>query len=235
MTWTPQRKTRALAAACAVPLLLVGACSGGDEADEPATPEDALAEAKANLDETSGVSLLLEAGELPQGLDALIKATGVGTHAPAFEGDLEVSVNSLSIEVPVVAVEGLVFAQLPFTTEFVEINPAEYGAPDPASLMDTEDGLSSWLTAVEGVEEGDQTRDGDKVLTAYTGTIPGSAVAGVIPSATTGADFDATFNIDDEGFLDSAEVSGPFYGDVGDVEYTVTLDDYGTEPDITRP
>ena len=71
-------------------------------------------------------------------------------------------------------------------------------------------------------------------ITAAT-AVPGTVVAEVIPSASTKADFDATFSIDDEGFLDSAEVTGPFYGDVGDVTYTIALDDYGTEEDINRP
>jgi lipoprotein LprG len=234
MISTPDRRLRPLAAALAVPLLLLTACSGGDD-DEPSTPEDTLAEAKTKLDETSGVALSLTAGEIPDGLDALVEATGVGTNAPAFEGEIKVAVNNLSLEAPVVAVEGQVFAKLPFTSKYNEIDPADYGAPDPASLMDPTAGLSSWLTALEDVEEGDETRDGDQVLTTYTGTLPGSAVAEVIPSASTDADFDATFSIDDEGRLAIAEVAGPFYGDGGEADYTVTVDDYGTDEDITRP
>lgn len=229
----PTRRKRSLAAALAAPLLLVSACSGGD--DEPTTPEDVLAEAKTQLDETSGVTLGLTAGELPQGVDALVEATGVGTHAPAFEGDIKVSVNNLSLDAPVIAVEGQVFAKLPFTSEYNEVDPANYGAPDPATLMDPDTGLSAWLTALEGVEEGDETRDGNRVLTTYTGTLPGTAVAEVIPSATPKADFDATFSIDDDGRLAIAEVAGPFYGDVGDVEYTVDVSDYGTDKEITAP
>ncbi len=234
MNSTPRRRLRARATVLVVPILLLSACSGGDD-DKPATPEDALAGAKAKLDDTTGVKLSLSTENLPDGVDALVKADGVGTHAPAFEGDLKVSVNGLDIDVPVVAVEGLVFAQLPFTSKYSPVEPDDYGAPDPADLMDTTNGLSSWLTALEDVQKGDEKRDGDKVLTTYTGTLPGTAVAEVIPSASTKADFDATFSIDDDGFLDTAEVSGPFYGDVGDVDYVITLDDYGTDKDITRP
>lgn len=233
MIFTSARRNLSLAAALVAPLLLVSACSGGD--DEPTTPEDVLAEAKTQFDETSGVSLSLKAGELPKGVDALVEATGVGTHAPAFDGDIKVSVNNLSLDAPVIAVEGQVFAKLPFTSEYNEVDPANYGAPDPATLMDPDTGLSAWLTALEGVEEGDETRDGDRVLTTYSGTLPGTAVAEVIPSATPKADFDATFSIDDDGRLAIAEVTGPFYGDVGDVEYTVEVSDYGTDEEITAP
>ena len=216
-------------------LLMLGGCSGGGDEEAATSPEDTLATAKANLDDTSGVALSLTTEELPDGLDAILTATGVGTHAPAFEGDLTMKINNLSVDVPVVAVDGKVFARLPFTTTFSEINPADYGAPDPANLMDTENGISSWLTALEGVEEGEQVRNGDQVLTSYSGTLPGSVVADVIPSASKGADFDATFRIDDEGFLDTAEVAGPFYGDVGDVDYTIKIDEYDADQVITRP
>jgi len=230
----PRRGLRTSLALAVSPLLLVAACGDSDEG-APTSPEDALAEAKANLDDTSGLTLELSTDSLPDGVDGILRASGVGTHAPAFDGDLEVSVSSLSLEVPVVAVDGLVYAKLPFTTQFKEIEPDDYGAPDPAALMDSTSGISSWLTAAEGVEEGEQKRDGDKVVTTYTGTLPGSAVVDVIPSASTKADFAATFSVDDDGFLTAAEVSGPFYGDTGVVDYTIALSDYGSDKDITRP
>ena len=40
-----------------------------------------------------------------------------------------------SVDVPVIAVDGKVYAQLPFTGgEWDTVNPKEYGAPDPADL-----------------------------------------------------------------------------------------------------
>ena len=92
-----------------------------------------------------------------------------------------------------VAVDGVVYAKLPFTTQFVDDRPGRLRRPDPADLMDAEGGLSSLLTAAEDVEEGEQVRDGDDVLTTYTGTVPGEAVAAIIPSAAADADFDASF------------------------------------------
>ena len=228
------RRTRRLPAVL-LPLLLVAAgCSGDDPADET-TPDEALADAKTKLDETSGVELRLSTEALPAEVDGLVNATGVGTHAPAFEGTVDLSVNELSLEVPVVAVDGQVFAKLPFTKKYAEVDPADYGAPDPAQLMDSRTGISSWLTEVTDVEAGDRSREGSLVLSSYSGTLPGDVVADSIPTADTAADFPVTFRIDDEGALHSVDVSGPFYGKGGDVDYTVTLTGYGTEKEITRP
>lgn len=228
------RRTRSrLAAAAAAPLLLLTASCGGSGADDR-TPEEALAEAKQQLDETSGVAIDLTAAELPEGVDGVLQATGTGTRAPAFEGNLKVRLNSITVDVPVIAVGGEVYAELPFTSQYTEVDPSEYGAPDPAMLMDPSTGLSSWLTAVQDVERGEQMRDGETVLTGYDGTLPGAAVVEVIPSADATADFPVTFLVDDDGLLHSIAVSGPFYGDQV-VDYTVDLDEYGTEKEITRP
>jgi lipoprotein LprG len=215
-------------------LLLVAACSGGG-GDDGRAAEDVLAAAKTQLDDTSGVSLTLAADELPEGVDGVLEAAGAATHAPAFEGDLKVMVNGLTVDVPVVSIDGQVHAKLPFTDIFQPINPTDYGAPDPAALLDPTSGISTWLTAAEDVERGEESRDGRKVLTEYSGTLPGAAVAEVIPSADDSAEFDVTFRVDDDDLLGSARVVGPFYSDGGDVDYTFTIDEYDVEPDITAP
>ena len=133
-----------------------------------------------------------------------------------------------------VAVEGKVFAKLPFTLDFAEVDPEDYGAPDPADLMDPTPACPPGSPR-RPARGGRRVRDGDTVLTAYTGTLPGRRGRRVIPSADEDADFEVTFRIDDEGRLRSAEVSGPFYGATGTVDYTISVDDYGTEKDITRP
>jgi lipoprotein LprG len=214
-------------------VLVLAGCSG--DAEESAPPEDVMAEARAQLDETSGVRISLATDELPDGVEGVLEATGVGTHAPAFEGEIKVLVQGVTVSVPVVALDGTVQAKLPFTTRYAPLDPAEYGAPDPAQLLATEGGISAWLTEATGLEEGERTRQGEDVLTSYTGTVPGEAVTSVIPSADETAGFDATFEIDDNGRLVEAVVTGPFYGSVGDVAYTVSLSDYGSDEEITAP
>lgn len=225
---------RALAACALTASLALSGCSDDGEASTRGA-EEVLAAAKVNLDETSAVHLSLATEDLPATVDGILSAQGVGTHAPAFEGELKVSTGGIAAEVSVVAVDGRVLAKLPFTTDFVEVDPAAYAAPDPAGLMEPEGGLSSLLTAVEDVEEGKQVRSGKDVLSSYTGTVPGETVAAVIPSASRGSGFAARFTVDAEDRLREAVLTGPFYPDADDVTYTIVFDEYDTTADITLP
>jgi lipoprotein LprG len=231
---TPLR--RGVAAALLVPALLAGAaCSGSDDPADEETPEEILAAAKTTLDDTAGVELELSTEALPEGIDGLVSATGVATHSPAFEGDTELIVSDLTVKVPVVAVDGLVYAQLPFTTGFRDIDPAEYGAPDPAQLMSPETGISTWLTEATDVEEGEQVREGEVVLTTYTGTLAGEVVHQSIPSAVEDSEFAVTFRLDEDDTLRTAEVTGAFYDEGTEVEYVIDFTEYDVDQEITRP
>jgi lipoprotein LprG len=230
-------RPRARAAFAVLALLGCGtlAACGGDEETPELTTEERLTAAKTALDETEGVRIALKADELPPAVDGLLTADGVGTHAPAFEGDIQVSASGLTAKASVIAVDGKVWAVLPFTTDYAPIDPADYSAPDPAALMSADGGLSSLLTAADDVEEGDQVREGEEVLTEITGTLPGDAVASVIPSARADADFDAAFTLDDDNQLSEVTMTGPFYPGAGDVTYTIRFSEYGVEKDIAAP
>lgn len=230
---TPKRRAALTAALLTVALALTGCTSGSGEDEQ--SPEEVLAAAKTALDETSGVQITLSADEIPPGVDGILRAEGIGTHDPAFEGDLRVTTGGIELDVPVVAAQGKVFAKLPFTQDYTPVEPTEYGAPDPAGLMEPEGGLSSLLTAAEAVEEGERVRSGEDVLAGYTGTVPGEAVAAIIPSATPDEDFEATFTVDEENRLREAVITGPFYPGSDDVTYTITFDEYDTAADITLP
>ena len=222
-----------------LPLLLaVSACSGdGDKGDTGSSgdPGEVLAGAKKQLDETSGVQLSLTTPELPDGVAGVSKAVGVATHQPAFEGSIDVTISGFPATVDVIAVDGDVWVVIPFTSGYTKVNPEEFNAPDPAALMNTEGGISSWLTEATEIAKGDQTRDGSDVLTSYDGKLAGSAVVAVIPSADDGAEFDATFTIDDDGRLRMASVTGSFYEGEPELTYDILLTDYGTEQEIKAP
>jgi lipoprotein LprG len=205
--------------------------------DGDVSAQEVLALAKATLDETSGITLTLDTDDLPEGVDGLVTAEGVATHAPAFEGVATVSLSGSPFNIdPLVAVDGKVYASIPGVPITQEIDPEEYGAPDPAELMDPEEGFSSILTESEDVEEGETVRGGDdnsEILTEYTGTVGGSVVENIIPSAE--GDFDVTYTIADNGELREARLTGVFYPGSDEMTYTLGIDDYGTEKDISAP
>jgi lipoprotein LprG len=217
----------------------LAACGGDDQSE--GTKADAtkvLAAAKKALDDTSGVTIELSTKDLPNGVTGITSAEGVGVHPSAFEGTFKLSVSGLPADADVIAVDGKTYAKnsllLP---DWTPIDPADYGAPDPAKLMDPDGGFSGLLASAEEVKAGDSVRGGQdnkEILTSYTGTISSDAVAALIPTAE--GDFSFTYTISDDDELREAVIKGSFYGkDKGDVTYTLTLDDYGTEKEITAP
>ena len=237
---TGTRAHRRLAAACAAALLVLTACSGDDGGgggDEGPAPEEVMAAAKTTLDETSGLNIRLTTPGLPEGVTGVAGSTGVVTNAPAFEGDIEVVLAGTTFKVPVVSVNGKVWAELPGTTVFQDIDPADYNAPDPAGFINGDTGFPSLLPATTDVTEGKSVRGGEgnkEILTTYTGTVPGDAMKKVIPSSA-GDSFEATYEIANDEQLREATFVGVFYPDSEEMTYTVSFDDYGTEKAISKP
>lgn len=230
----PARAAVLVVAAC----LVLSGCTGDDGKDsvsEGKSPDEVMELAKKTLDETSGVEIDLS-GELPDGVTGLSEATGLGTHDPlAFQGSASVTAG-LSLTVDVIAIEDDVWIAFP-GQDFREENPADYGAPNPAALFATEGGISDLLVKTEGLDEGDTVRGGDnneETFTEYTGTVPADLVENVIPSAT-GDDFDVAYLISADGELREARITGEFYPNSDEMTYTIELDNYGTQKDITAP
>jgi lipoprotein LprG len=226
------------AAAVLLALPTLAACSGGDsQAEEKgASPEAVLAEAATQLTETSGVDITLSTAALPEGVSGIAKAAGTITNAPAFDGSITVVFAGQTVDVPVVAVDDTVYAQLPFTEGWNKVNPKEYGAPDPAQLIG-EDGFAGLLGLTKDPEAGESVRGGaanKEVLTTYSGTLPGEAMDAVIPSAS-GDSFDVEWQVTEDGELRKATMTGVFYPHTDPMTYTVDFADYGTEKQITKP
>ncbi|HET7431579.1 MAG TPA: LppX_LprAFG lipoprotein [Nocardioides sp.] len=228
----PLRRLLPLLVACA---LLVTACGGSSSSDvDPAT---ALKTAQQKLSSTSGVRFSLTTGDLPDGVQGVKSATGTVTDAPAFDGTLGVVTSAGSFSVPVRAVDGKVYARIPLTPAWSEVAPGDYGAPDPAQLTSADQGIPAILAATTDPKAGDQVRggtDNKEVLTTYTGTVPGSAVAHLIPGAS-GDTFRATYAVTSDGELRQAALTGVFYDGKPSLTYTLVLTDYGTTADITAP
>jgi lipoprotein LprG len=231
---------RLVSAAAAVLLALptLAACSGGESKaqEEGRTPEDVLTEAATKLTETSGVDLTLSTAALPDGVSGITRAAGTITNAPAFDGSITVVFAGQTVDVPVIAVDDVVYAQLPFTPGWNKVNPKEYGAPDPSQLIG-EDGFAGLLGLTENPEAGESVRggaDNKEVLTTYSGTVPGDAMDAIIPSSA-GDSFEVEWQVSDEGELREARLTGVFYPHTDPMTYTVDFADYGTEKQITKP
>lgn len=207
-----------------------GEGNGSDEVCADLSADECLAEAKALLDETSGVRFDIT-GNPPGGQQGLSSASGVATHDPvAFQGEATVGGSF-----DVVAIGDDVWVD--FGIGFTKFDPSTVGAPNPAALFETEGGLSDFLAKTEQLEEGDSVRGGDNnedVFGEYSGTLAGELVESVIPTAE--GEFDVDYLIDTDGRLREARITGAFYGDgVGESTYTLTLDEYGTEREIKAP
>jgi lipoprotein LprG len=233
------RTSGRLAAATAVLLALptLAACSGEDSpAEEGPSPAEVLAEASTTLAETSGVDLTLSTPALPEGVSGITKAVGTVTDAPAFDGSITVVFAGQTVDVPVIAVDDTVYAQLPFTPGWNKVNPKEYGAPDPSGLVG-EDGFAGLIGLTEDPRAGESVRggaDNSEILTTYSGTVPGDAMDAVIPSSA-GDSFDVEWQVTDDGELRKATLTGVFYPHTDPMTYTVEFADYGTEKEIAAP
>jgi lipoprotein LprG len=229
-----RRTVPALALVAAAAVSLVGCGGGSSQPTE--SPAKALAAAKSALDKTPGVHLQLAGKDLPDG-NVLVGADGTLTRAPAFDGTISVKVLGASTQVPVISVGDKVYAKLPLTLSWQTIDPAQYGVPDPATLISPDTGISNLLTQTTGLKSRGSVRGGEdnkEVLTTYAGTLPAAAVAQIISSAS--GTFAVTYTVGDDHRLEQATITGRFYGaDQQRSTYTVTLDDYGVARTIKAP
>jgi lipoprotein LprG len=225
---------RTLLGAALASLVLLSGCGDSASADDQ-SPAEVMEEAKRHFDDSSSVRIALSTESTPTSGNGVLGATGTVTHDPAFEGEVKVVLSGLTATVPVTSVDDKVYAKLPMQTKYTVIEPGEYGAPDPADFADPDAGLSGLLTKIDDLEKGEETRDGDQVLTSYTGSVPGKAVKQVIPSADAAESYATRVGIDDEGFARTVRVTGIFFSGSDEVTYDVEFDGYGEDVVITPP
>lgn len=227
-------RTRAALLALALALAVTG-CGGEEKKEKGADPQTVLNGAKQKFDDASSVHFTMKTDSEPTSGDAVLGADGTLTHQPAFEGKVKVLFKGFDTEIPIVAVNGKVYAKLPLTPAYATIDPAEYGAPDPADFADPESGISGLLLRLEGLESKGERRQGKQVLTTYAGTLSGSLVKPVIPSANESGDYATEVGIDDAGRIATLKVTGDFFSGSGDVTYDLAFDDYDENVTIEKP
>lgn len=223
--------------ACVVAALMLAGCTGDDGSESTGgDPTERLKTARQVLDDAASLQIRLVTDQLPDDTQGLIEADGVGNHEPAFEGTVTVNASGLGqVDADLVSVDGEVVAKIGFVPDFVPIDPADFGAPDPATLLSATGGVSSWLTETKGPSAGAESRDGADVLTAIDGTLPGAVVESLIPSADPGADFDVSYRLDGDDDLRGASVTGPFYPGGDDVTYDLEVTASDEPVDIALP
>jgi lipoprotein LprG len=234
-------RTRHLIPALVATGLLLTACSGGSDSSDGGASKGGddlagrLAEAKTGLDGAETISISLATKKIPDGITGLLSATGKGNHSPAFTGKVTVITGGASLGADVIATGGKVYAKTGFLPTFAPIDPASLKAPDPAMLLDPDNGITQILVKTEGLKEGDKSRDGKDVLTTITGTLPGDVVRTIIPSADASKAFTVAYRVDDDDRLRDATLTGPFYPGGDEVTYTVTLSTSKTPVTIEAP
>jgi hypothetical protein len=227
----PQRRGELALLAVTVALPLAGCSGGSDE-----SPAELLRQAKTTLDDTTSVHFSLDTADRPDGATGLLGGEGDLLRPASFQGTLEVLVAGSEVAAEVVSVDGTVYAQLPFTTGFSEVDPADFGIGDPAALLDPQEGISQFLESVEDPQLGEERRVDGEVVREVTGRIPGDLVERLLTSEDPEQPVDATFAITDEGAqLRRAELTGPFFTAQDDATYVVELTAYGAHVEITAP
>lgn len=230
--------TRLLAPLAAASLALVLTGCGGSST-EAKSPADAMSAAKTKLDATSGIEVSLNASADP-GTDYLSAADGtIVADPPAFEGTVAGSVSGLPVSgVPVISVDGTLWVNHPLLGGWSDkYQPKDLCAPDPATLLDPDSGVSDLLTSATGLVAGDSERDtsdASVVITPYSGKEPGDAIRQILPCAE-GDSFDATFDVTGDGALRSARLTGVFFPGSDPITYTIIVTTYDVTKDIKAP
>ena len=212
-----------------------GSKSDSGNKSREAAARAAMTKAKKLFDEAKSVRLALTTDSTPKSGTGVLGADGVLTHQPGFDGHVKIQLNGLTANIPVVSVNNKVYAQLPLFPKPAVINPAEYGAPNPADFADPNTGISSLLNELTGLKEIGKKRDGKLVLTMYSGSVPGSKVRAIIPSANEATRYPTEIGIDGDGYIVTINVSGEFFADMGDVTYDMRLTDYNKPVTVKAP
>lgn len=222
-----------LMATAVLAVAVLGAC-GSDEPEQ--SPAELLQQAKDTLDGTESAHFVLDSENAPTSGTALVGGEGDIARPSSFEGTLQVVALGSTLELEVVSVDGTVYAQLPFTTGFSVVDPAQFGFGDPGALLDPMTGISQLLAEAESAELGEERRVGGEVVREVSAQLPGDLVEQVLTSADPSRPVEARFSIATEsGQLRRAELTGPFFDADADATFILGLSDFGADVSVSAP
>jgi lipoprotein LprG len=219
-------------------LVALSGCTGSD-APKPTktgqTPAQRLAAARNALEASPAVDFELTSAGLPGKAVGVSGAKGTGLFKPpSFKGTLNATIAGVTGTVEVIAVEQDVYLKF-FTPGYNQVDPSDYGAPNPAQLFNTQTGITSLIGETTDAARGPQQRDRSAVLDTITGKVPGSAVADLFVIGDRSGTFDITYGIThDSKDLRTVVLKGPFYAGTT-ATYTLRLKALDRAVAITRP
>jgi hypothetical protein len=224
-------------AALLVPALLAAVVLSGCNSSEPEeSAGDLLDRAKTTLDDASSAHFVLTSENAPKTGTALIGGEGDIARPASFEGTLKVVALGATADLEVVSVDGTVYAQLPFTSGFSVVDPAQFGFGDPGALLDPDTGISQLLSQAESAELGEEKRVDGEVVREVSAEIPGDLVEQILTSEDPSTPVQGLFSIaSDSGELRRAQLTGPFFSADEDATFTLELSDFGADVEITAP
>lgn len=204
------RLTALILGICVVALSL-GAC-GKDDGRAKLSPAEQIASIGDSLAEAETLEFSLVTEAIPDGIQGLLSAKGVGNREPAFKGTVELVTGGVKLPAEIVARDGIVWAKTGLNPRFVEVDPADLAAPDPSDLVGTaQDGLVRIFKEAENLEADGRSREGNLVLNNIKGTLPGSLFAELLPSAQGKNPYDVVYRVTDAGKLHDVRATGEFY------------------------
>lgn len=229
---------RAAAVTAAVVVLapLAGCSGGGGSGGSAKDPQALLAAARQQLLDTSSVHFVLTSEGVPSGGTTLSAGEGDAARPDRFRGEFTVSVNGLQAKVKVVSVGGTVYAQLPLAAGYTKVDPATFQLNDPGRLLRADGGLPDLLTRATSVRDAGKDRFDGTVLREVDIALPGSAVDAVLTDADPSVEVTGTVGIDpDTERVRRAVLRGPFFAKGTTSTFTIVLDRYGEQVDISAP
>lgn len=213
----------------------LAACGGGGSSPSESAPQ-LLAKAKSTLDTVKTAHFVLESTGAPTTGTVLVGGQGDIARPASFDGTLKVHALGSALDLKVISVGGTVYAQLPFSTSYSVVDPAQFGFGDPGALLDPNTGISQLLAKAEKAKLGDEKRvDGDAVR-EVTADLPGALVKQILTSKDPSTPVKARFSIATaSGQLRRAELTGPFFVAGKNATFTLRLSNFGADVHIAAP